>query len=665
MPLTARQKELAAQAEKENGLPAGLLSRLIEKESGGNSNALSPMGARGSVQFMPQTAKQYGVDPNNDDSSIAGAGRFISDLKKKYNGNMRAALAHYNGGAYNAQRELDGSDAARPDKVSAANNAANKKYIGFFDDILGGGGNVNSSMPTVGEQTPPQTTTPSQGQQPNMNAQQIVELMKQMQQASTGDNSTPINQTDVLPSALSDAYAGTTQSAANPSNPRASGISSGDPSNVNSAIDEYMKRYHDRLPIASLAQAFSGFGGGGPGMVAAAAQPWADRDKKDYLDTVGRVTATQDAAQKAQNLADSGQKSELERANFAQSAPGANLNAATQKNLGNPNSVLSAGIKNAVIAKLRAAGVPIDPALASMTGMEAITVYGKYVPEMLEALKLPSNVSQSQSAAAKSAAEVPGVVADSQLRQATAKVAGNAAGKVTGEIPLKPGEQMPTVNAAGASITPAPYVQEGNTSAAKTQAERDAKTQLAQSQILPQIKNVAGYVQDSNVVLGKPGAWFSSLPGQSQDNVRNLLEQIKQSDPTAVIPDPTKVNGAAVLNALANHAGKIQRDAAVSQAYKDNVTSGKMTPEQFTGSDAFKNAAGGQVYFNAQTGQSVVLELPDKNNPGEKAKYLQAKSKLEKPGSGWTSAADPYTGFFESQARSPKAVNAGGAQGTY
>lgn len=624
MPLSDRQKQLAAQAEKENGLPAGLLTRLIEKESSGNPNALSPAGARGSVQFMPQTAKQYGVDPNNDDSAIPGSGKMLADLSKKYNGNMRAALAHYNGGAFNAQRELDGSDTARPDKVSAANNIANKKYVGFFNDILGGGGDVNSSMPTVGGAAP--MPAPTQGQQPNMNAQQIVELMKQMQNPSVADNSTPVNQTDVLPSALSDPYAGTTQSAANPANPRAAGISTGDPSNVNAAIDEYMKRYHDRLPVASLAQAFSGFGGGGAGMVNAAAQPWTERDKKDYLDTVGRIGATQDAAKASQDLANSGQKSELERANFAQTAPGANLNAATQKNLGNPNSVLSAGIKNSIISKMRAAGVPVDPALANMTGMEAITTYGKYIPEIQEALKLPSNVSQSQSAAAKSSEEAK--QASQQTR--VGGVAVNAA-----EAPATPNVTK-TTSGTNVSTGPSAAATARDTfgaSAGAKSASENATNFANQSNTIAQLRTA---ISSAKPYQNTPGATIYDAVNSGQ---REMLQQMVKDAAAQGIqaPEPTAPQ-AVWRNFIEQADSRIGLTNKKEQSRQEAIGNGQ-TDAQF---EASYNASAPVVYIEPKTGAKVYVPRDQLQNP-ETVKKLVGKGFMP------MNAYRPETTFIKGQ----------------
>lgn len=94
-----------AQLEKELGLPPGLLSAQMQAESGGNPNAISPAGAIGLMQFMPETAKQYGIDPTNPDQSLSGAARMDADLLKKYGGDVPSALAAYNWGQGNVDRK--------------------------------------------------------------------------------------------------------------------------------------------------------------------------------------------------------------------------------------------------------------------------------------------------------------------------------------------------------------------------------------------------------------------------------------------------------------------------------------------------------------------------------------------------------------------------------
>ncbi|WP_049280671.1 lytic transglycosylase domain-containing protein, partial [Serratia marcescens] len=56
--------DIVSAAEQRFGLPAGLLSAVISKESSGNSKAISPKGAIGLGQVMPDTARDMGYDPD-------------------------------------------------------------------------------------------------------------------------------------------------------------------------------------------------------------------------------------------------------------------------------------------------------------------------------------------------------------------------------------------------------------------------------------------------------------------------------------------------------------------------------------------------------------------------------------------------------------------------
>lgn len=91
--------------EQQFSLPPGLLSAVQQQESNGDPNAVSPAGAIGAFQFMPDTAKQYGIDPTDPDQSAVGAAKMYSDLLGKYNGDVPSALAAYNWGQGNVDRK--------------------------------------------------------------------------------------------------------------------------------------------------------------------------------------------------------------------------------------------------------------------------------------------------------------------------------------------------------------------------------------------------------------------------------------------------------------------------------------------------------------------------------------------------------------------------------
>jgi hypothetical protein len=91
--------------EEKYNLPTGLLNAVMMAESRGIPNQTSRAGAQGYFQFMPDTAKQYKVKVNDLNSEADGAARLLRDLLKSSNGDLQTALAAYNWGIGNVQRQ--------------------------------------------------------------------------------------------------------------------------------------------------------------------------------------------------------------------------------------------------------------------------------------------------------------------------------------------------------------------------------------------------------------------------------------------------------------------------------------------------------------------------------------------------------------------------------
>lgn len=88
------------EASARYGVPEKLVSAVIRAESNFNPRALSPKGARGLMQLMPQTASLLGVTDSFDPAqNIDGGVRHLRGLIERYPDNLPFALAAYNAGA--------------------------------------------------------------------------------------------------------------------------------------------------------------------------------------------------------------------------------------------------------------------------------------------------------------------------------------------------------------------------------------------------------------------------------------------------------------------------------------------------------------------------------------------------------------------------------------
>ena len=86
-------------------LDPDLVNSVIHAESGFNSHAVSPKGARGLMQLMPSTASELGVkDAFDSEANVGGGSRYLRELLERYDFDLVKALAAYNAGPQRVDR---------------------------------------------------------------------------------------------------------------------------------------------------------------------------------------------------------------------------------------------------------------------------------------------------------------------------------------------------------------------------------------------------------------------------------------------------------------------------------------------------------------------------------------------------------------------------------
>ncbi len=90
---------LIEKVAKEQRLHPGLLHAMVRVESAYNPQAVSRRGAQGLMQLMPATASRYGVANSYDPKqNLEGGARYLSDLLREFEYDIKLALAAYNAG---------------------------------------------------------------------------------------------------------------------------------------------------------------------------------------------------------------------------------------------------------------------------------------------------------------------------------------------------------------------------------------------------------------------------------------------------------------------------------------------------------------------------------------------------------------------------------------
>ena len=92
---------LAAESARHTGLPEALIRSIMHAESGFQPNAVSPKGAIGLMQLMPQTAQGLHADPHDPRQNVEAGAAYLLSLLVKYGDKedqVARAVAAYNAG---------------------------------------------------------------------------------------------------------------------------------------------------------------------------------------------------------------------------------------------------------------------------------------------------------------------------------------------------------------------------------------------------------------------------------------------------------------------------------------------------------------------------------------------------------------------------------------
>lgn len=84
-----------------------LVAAVAQTESGCRQDAVSPAGAVGVMQLMPDTAAGLGVNPYDKAQNIEGGAKYIRQMMDTFGGDVQKAVAAYNAGPQ-AVKEYNG-----------------------------------------------------------------------------------------------------------------------------------------------------------------------------------------------------------------------------------------------------------------------------------------------------------------------------------------------------------------------------------------------------------------------------------------------------------------------------------------------------------------------------------------------------------------------------
>ena len=133
-----------------NGVEPALAVAIAKNESGFNQNAISPAGAIGIGQLMPDTATSLGVNPYDWKQNILGMIKYIKELWETFDGDIAKVIAAYNAGSAAVQKY--GGIPPYPEtqayyeNVASTRDSAISSGYDLFDTDLGRLNDINQKL---------------------------------------------------------------------------------------------------------------------------------------------------------------------------------------------------------------------------------------------------------------------------------------------------------------------------------------------------------------------------------------------------------------------------------------------------------------------------------------------------------------------------------------
>jgi soluble lytic murein transglycosylase-like protein len=133
--LPARYHAVIMAAAREHHLSPSLIAAVAAAESGFDARAVSPKGARGLMQLMPETARRFQVGNSfSPEQNVRGGAAYLRWLSDRFRGDVVQVLAAYNAG----EQAVERAGGIPPFAETQAYVPRVLRYQRHFSGVLGG-----------------------------------------------------------------------------------------------------------------------------------------------------------------------------------------------------------------------------------------------------------------------------------------------------------------------------------------------------------------------------------------------------------------------------------------------------------------------------------------------------------------------------------------------